>query len=107
MRGSGLVSAQDPAKDFRREIDLLYGHVEVRDGSETGAANGVDQDPFLFQRSDDRGRRKPTADHVEHHNVAVDVLRVDRDSWKLLQLSGEPLGIVVVILETADMVLQG
>ena len=93
----GGESAQDTGKRLHRDVDLLGRHIEVCDGPEAGDADRIDQHAFLLQCADDGRCGEPVADHIEDHNVRVDVLGVDRDRRNLLQLAGETLGILVVV----------
>ena len=57
----------------------------MSDGTKTGAADRIDQDPLLLQRGDDRRRSQTVADDVEDDDVRVDILRVDLDCRNLLE----------------------
>jgi len=76
------------------------------DGTKTIAADDIDQHPLLFQRGDDRRGTQAVADHLEDDDICIDILRANFDCRNVLQLSRQPLGMVVVHSQSLDMVLK-
>lgn len=76
-------------------------------GSETGAADRIDEHTFLFQGCNKRGGREARIADIENHDVGINMLRVDLDPRNLLELSGQTFGVVVVLLQSPDIVLEG
>ena len=68
----------------------------MRDGAKTVPADGIDQEPFLLQGRDDRRWSQTVTDHLEDDDVRIDVLGAELDRLNLLQLSRQPLGMVMV-----------
>ena len=46
------------------------------------------------------------SDNIEDDDVALDMLWIDRDCWNLLKFSGQALRIIVVVLQSSDMVIE-
>ena len=66
------------------------------DGTKAGSADGIDQEPLLFQGGDNRRGGQPVVDHIEDDDIRVDILRADLNCRNPLQLSRQPLGMVVI-----------
>ena len=68
------------------------------DGTKAVPADGIDQDAGLLQASDDCGWTQPVVDHIEDHDIRIDILRVDSYRRDLLQSPRQLLGMVVIHL---------
>jgi len=66
------------------------------DGTKAGSADGIDQEPLLIQGGDNLCGSQPVADHIEDDDIRVDILRTDFDCRNPLQLSRQPLGMVMI-----------
>ena len=71
------------------------------------AADGIDQDPLLLQRGNDCRGGKAVTDHIENHDIRIDIVRVDSDRRNLVQPSCQLLSVVVVHFQSSDMVFEG
>src|SRR5436305_15006796 len=91
-RSESARGAAEACGGFR---NLRKREVEMRHGADAGAADGVDQDPFLFRRVDERGR----VGDVREQDVRLRGMPGKRNALRELSgalvVLGEPLQMMV------------
>ena len=76
------------------------------DGAEAAASDPVDEHAVVLELGHEiRGGQAMVGD-IEDHNVGLDMLRRDAYGRNLLQCSREFFGMVMIVLESGDMMLE-
>ena len=100
------LAGQGASRPLDRALDVLGGHVEVRDGAEHVLSDGEGEEDSL--RPEARQRllpRQPAAGRVQEDEVRLDLGEVDRKP-RGDQTLGEPPRVRVIVGEALDVVVE-
>ena len=79
----------------------------MSDGAIALSTNRIDEHALFFQGGDEFGGGSPVVHHVKDDDVRLDVLWRNLDRRNLLEQSRQLLGMVVIVFQSCDMMLEG